>query len=199
MLASALLACGRATAAPAPAKWVGPWIATPNGGQRQTAIYYGPWQCTARWLQDCSAKCAREGHQSMGCIWIADIKYDWQGAVGPLPAAAGGRLAITHCCCDWPTAPPTSTQKARAEWSRGREKFREQWSNEVAGEWPNGPDRFWDGHHIRDLLHGGDPLDPDNVLPVPPEVHGILGKEYLACYAGGGRWAQPGHERPYAE
>ena len=87
---SALLACGRTTAAPAPAKWVGPWAATPNGGRRQTTIYYGPWQCTTQWLQKCSAKCASEGHRSMGYIWIADIKYDWQGTIGPLPAAAGG-------------------------------------------------------------------------------------------------------------
>src|SRR3954468_3000039 len=79
------------------AVWVGPWIPTPNG-ERRTTIYYGPWQCTTAWLEDCSTKCVAQALTSLGCIWVADIKYDWLGEIGPLPVAGGGRLGISNCC-----------------------------------------------------------------------------------------------------
>lgn len=190
----ALLACSDA-APPAAAVWRGPWMATPTG-TRRTTIYYGPWQCTAAWLEECSGKCAGEGLQSLGCIWVADIKLDWEGEVGPVPIAGGGRLAVTHCCCDYPTS---GSEKLRKEWDRAREKFRTEWGKEF-GDWPTTASGDpWPGHHVRDLQHGGSAAARDNVLPVPGDVHKTLNDEYRACYAPGSRWARPGPPRPYAD
>jgi len=170
-------------------------MATPTG-TRRTTIYYGPWQCTAAWLEECSGKCAGQGAQSLGCIWIADIKFDWEREVGPVPIAGGGRLAITHCCCNYATV---SAKDGREQWERGREGFRKGWSDEF-GPWPkDATGDSWPGHHIRDLQHGGLPLGPDNVLPTPLDVHSVLTRQYGLCYAGGSRWAQPGPAKPYAD
>jgi hypothetical protein len=189
-----LVACSDA-APRAAAVWTGPWMPTPNGGRR-TTIYYGPWQCTARWLEECSGKCAGQGRRSLGCIWIADIKFDWEGQVGPVPIAGGGRLAITHCCCDYAIV---SSKEGRDAWDQARAGFRERWAGEF-GAWPReAGGRFWQGHHIRDLMHGGDPVADGNVLPVPTDMHYALTNEYRACYAAGSRWAQPGPQRPYAD
>ncbi|WP_244224613.1 hypothetical protein [Corallococcus sicarius] len=113
-----------------------------------------------------------------------------------LPAAAGGRLAITHCCCNYPKV--ADTKSRRDTWENSRASFRRQWSSEF-GEWPNSNGVSWAGHHIFDLGHGGPPLAPDNVIPAPADVHGVFNKQYPACYSGGGQWSTPGPERPYVD
>jgi hypothetical protein len=194
LLALGLIGCSETTT-PAAAVWTGPWMPTPTG-ERRTTIYYGPWQCTAPWLEECSSKCAALVLGSLGCIWIADIKFDWRGEIGPVPVAAGSRLAITHCCCNYATS---SSKEGRKAWERGREKFRREWGEDF-GQWPtDDAGKHWPGHHIEDLLHGGDPTGHDNVLPVPPEVHQSLNSEYPSCYLPGSRWAQPGPSKPYAD
>jgi hypothetical protein len=167
----------------------------PNG-ERRTTIYYGPWQCTAAWLEECSSQCAVQALNSHGCIWIADIKSDWRGEIGPVPVAAGSRLAITHCCCNYATIDPEISRK---RWDRSREQFRNEWGSDY-GAWPtNAAGKPWPGHHIRDLMHGGAPVDGNNVLPVPTEVHKVLNDEYPECYTPDSKWTRPGPPRPYAD
>ncbi|RKH55907.1 hypothetical protein D7W81_35220 [Corallococcus aberystwythensis] len=197
---AALVGCGSATVGgvgrPASAKWVGSVVNTPDGGQLQTTIYYGPWQCTDAFLSECGRKCAAQGRMLKGCMWLADIKGDWRGRFLLLPAQAGGRLAITHCCCDYSTISNVSQQ--RRIWNRARDRFRETWAEEF-GAWPQSGGTLWEGHHIFDLWHGGPPVAPSNVLPVPPDVHQVLNQQYPACYAGGGQWSMPGPARPYVD
>ncbi|WP_338263428.1 hypothetical protein [Corallococcus caeni] len=196
----ALLGCGSATVggegSPARARWVSPILSTPDGGQLRTTIYYGPWQCSAAFLSRCESKCAAQGYPLMGCMWLADIKGDWQGRYLFMPAEAGGRLAITHCCCDYPKV--TDLQRRRDKWDNARERFRDVWGSEF-GAWPASKGKAWPGHHIFDLAHGGPAVAPDNVLPVPSDVHKAFNDEYPACYAPGGKWLTPGPERPYAD
>ncbi|RYZ44750.1 MAG: hypothetical protein EOO72_05520 [Myxococcaceae bacterium] len=196
----ALVSCGSATVGtvgpPASAKWTSPFMPSPAGGQVRTTIYYGPWQCSAAFMARCESKCAAQGHALMGCMWLADIKGDWQGRFMLMPAEAGGRLAITHCCCDYPKVDGESLRKT---WNRARPGFREAWGREF-GEWPKGSTgKYWPGHHIFDLGHGGPPVAPDNVLPAPENVHSVFNSEYPACYAPGGKWLVPGPARPYAD
>jgi hypothetical protein len=183
-------------ASPASAKWEGPLMPGPGGGQVRTTIYYGPWQCTQRWMAHCQTKCASEGRKLMGCMWLADIKTDWQGRyLGP-PLAAGGRYAITHCCCDYPLVKDTALR--RQQWKSARDSFRKEWGEEF-GEWPKSGDEHWPGHHIRDLQRGGDATARRNVLPAPSGVHGVFTDEYPMCYAGGSRWSTVGPDRPYTD
>ncbi len=192
-----LLLLGGATAPPPAAKWVGPEFSTPEGGKARTTIYYGPWQCRQPWLDDCQVKCTRQNHKLMGCIWIADIKTDWQTRFLGSPASAGGRLAIVHCCCDYPSV--TDLAQRRNKWENGTDSFRRKWSSEF-GPWPTDQTgNRWPGHHIWDLKHGGHPTADNNVLPVPQRVHDTINKAYPACYAGGGQWGQAGPYWPYAE
>ncbi|MBN9684737.1 hypothetical protein JYJ93_20055 [Corallococcus sp. NCSPR001] len=196
----ALVGCGSATigggGSPARAKWVSPVFTTPDGGQLRTTLYYGPWQCSAAFLSRCESKCAAQGYPLMGCMWLADIKADWQGRYFFMPAEAGGRMAITHCCCDYPSVSDGEAQ--RRIWERGRTAFRRDWSAEF-GDWPKTGKTSWPGHHIYDLLHGGPPLAPGNILPVPPDVHLEFNSAYPACYAPGGKWLAPGPDRPYVD
>ncbi|MCY1042682.1 hypothetical protein OV208_15260 [Corallococcus sp. bb12-1] len=195
----ALVGCGSATVGtvgpPASAKWTSPFMPSPAGGQVQTTIYYGPWQCSAAFMTRCESKCAAQGHALMGCMWLADIKGDWKGRFMLMPAEAGGRLAITHCCCDYPTV--SNVKQQRTRWNNARISFRESWAEEF-GAWPSGKDP-WPGHHIFDLAHGGPATAPDNILPAPGNVHDVFTQEYPACYAPGGKWLTPGPARPYAD
>ncbi|NOJ91989.1 hypothetical protein HMI51_03380 [Corallococcus coralloides] len=194
-----LVGCGSATVgggSPARATWVGSVVRTPDGGQLRTTIYYGPWQCSAAFLSRCESKCAAQGLPLMGCMWLADIKGDWQGRYLFMPAEAGGRLAITHCCCDYPKA--SDLKWRRDTWDAARKRFRTDWGAEFGG-WPASSGSYWTGHHIFDLAHGGAPTAPGNVLPVPDAIHKALNAEYPACYAPGGRWRMPGPERPYVD
>jgi hypothetical protein len=167
------------------------------GGQTRTTLYYGPWQCSREWMNRCERKCTAQGHKLMGCMWLADIKTDWQGRfLGLFPSAAGGRLAITQCCCDYPKVGDVASR--REQWRRKRESFRQKWDEEF-GEWPNQDGRNYPGHHIRDLQHGGDPIAEGNILPAPPGVHDVFTEEYPLCYAEGGKWLVVGPDRPYSD
>ncbi|WP_225888919.1 hypothetical protein [Myxococcus xanthus] len=197
----AVSGCGSATVstvgAKPSAKWVGPTIPSPAGGSVQTTIYYGPWLCSAALMARCERRCVADGHVPLlGCIWLADIKGDWQGRFMALPAAAGGRLAVTHCCCDYPKV--SDLNHRRETWEDARKTFRRKWSSEF-GDWPKTETEHWPGHHIFDLAHGGAPLAPDNVIPVPPGVHRVINSAYPACYDVAGKWRAVGPERPYVE
>lgn len=168
----------------------------PGGGTVKTVIYYGPWQCNAEYMNRCQRRCAAQRLALLGCIWLADIKGDWQGRFAFLPAEAGGRLAITHCCCDYSEV--SNLEELRETWENARTGFRNQWSREF-GEWPHTGGRNWPGHHIFDLLHGGPPTAQSNVLPVHPEVHKAFNKAYPACYSPGSEWRVVGPDRPYVD
>jgi hypothetical protein len=185
------------TPSPPARKWTGPEVATPDGKTVGTTIYYGPWQCRQEWLNACEARCTSQGYKLMGCIWLADIKTDVTTRFLGSPVSAGGRLAIKHCCCDYPRA--ADMQQRRDAWESGINAFRRKWAKEF-GEWPTEPDGSnWPGHHIWDLLHGGEPTADRNVLPAPPDTHKVINSAYLACYAGKGDWSKPGPYWPYAE
>ena len=182
---------------PASRKWVAPWVPGPVGTQIQRTFYYGPWQCSRRLMDACQEKCTVQGYGLMGCIWIADIKIDTRGSMGPVDYAAGGRLAMTHCCCDYPRVQDTATR--RATWDNARDKFRKEWSEEF-GAWPADDEGVsWPGHHMRDLGHGGDPTAKPNVLPTPQDTHAVLNKLYPQCYAGSGPWNTVGPDLPYSD
>jgi hypothetical protein len=185
------------TAPPPSRKWVGPEVPSPDGGKVRATIYYGPWQCRQAWVDDCQSKCNSRGRTSMGCIWIADIKTDYQTRFLGSPLSAGGRLAITHCCCDDP--PANDQTERRNKWENGIDAFRRKWAKDF-GQWPTEPDGSnWPGHHIRDIKHGGEPLAERNVLPVPPDTHNTVNTAYSACYAGKGSWSKAGPYWPYAD
>ncbi len=188
---------GATTGTPARDKWVGPVVQGPLGGQLQTVIYYGPWKCSQAWMSRCQTKCGAEGFTLKGCIWLADIKTDWQTRLALFPVYAGGRFAITHCCCDYPKA--LDTKSRRAKWEAVMRAFRKKWGEEF-GEWPTtAAGNNWHGHHIRDLGHGGDPTAEFNVLPASPGTHDAFTDAYPACYAGEGGWNTVGPERPYVD
>lgn len=133
----------------------------------------------------------------MGCIWLADIKATLQSRFLTMPISGSSKLAIVHCCCDWPTTKPT--EPLRQPWKNTRESFRDKWAKEY-GAWPKRPDgKPWEGHHIRDFLHGGDAVAEDNIFPVHPDAHKAINDAYPECYAGGGRWAMLGPDYPYAD
>jgi hypothetical protein len=195
--------CGSATGGsalrpPVSAKWVGPPIPGPGGGTVETTIYYGPWSCNAKLMASCQRRCAASGRMLMGCIWLADVKGDWRGRFLSLPAEAGTRLPLHHCCCDYPELPPGQTELLRKTWENARRSFRKTWGEEF-GAWPKTGGDNWPGHHIFDLLHGGAPTTPGNVLPVPPDVHEVINKAYPACYANDGKWRAIGPDLPYSD
>lgn len=86
----------------------------------------------------------------------------------------------------------------RDAWDRVRESFRRNWS-EKFGEWPVEDGMSWPGHHIRDLQHGGDPVNPNNIIPVEPDIHGVFNEQYPACYDGKAPWNTVGPDLPYTD
>ncbi len=191
--------CGTTGAIPsvgaqaARAKLEGPRISVVAGSFKPT-FYYGPWQCSQRWMTYCQRQCVAEGYARRGCMWIADLKLDWEGTL----YNAGGRYAITHCCCDYPVLSKEATKAARTRWEKFRDSFRKDWG-EKFGDWPAGEDASWPGHHLRDLKRGGDPVDPNNILPTPPAIHDLLNKEYPRCYDGLPPWNTVGPDLPYSD
>ncbi|HYO51265.1 hypothetical protein [Archangium sp.] len=176
-----------------------PWLNVP-GGRMRTTLYYGPWQCRREFMNDCQKQCASEGYLLKGCMWLADFKFDWEGSLVllPVPVQAGSRYGIYHCCCNYPELSPTENATRRKEWEKFRESYREGWS-ERFGKWPEEGEVSWPGHHIRDLKHGGDPVDPNNVFPAKPSVHDIYNKAYPACYGGQSPWNTVGPDLPYTD
>lgn len=186
------------TAPPASAKWEGPWMPVP-GGQWKAAFYYGPWQCNRRWMDSCRMECAGQGYALKGCMWLADMKLDWKGQiVPPVRVDSGGRLAIYHCCCDYPQVSPMQNRALREQWKNQTKTLRKRWG-EKFGEWPKSGEDHWPGHHLRDLFHGGDPTDLNNILPTPKGTHGVFNEQYPICYAGGSPWNTVGPDLPYSD
>jgi hypothetical protein len=176
-----------------------PWFDV-LGGRMKTTLFYGPWQCRQEFMRACQRDCAQQDHQLMGCIWLADIKLDWEGrlVIPPLPVKAGSRFGIFHCCCNYTTLPAEKKEVERKKWDGFRESFREAWGKRF-GEWPTEGKKSWPGHHVRDLHHGGDPVDPNNIIPTPPRVHDIFNRAYPACYGGQPPWNTVGPNLPYTD
>ena len=176
-----------------------PWLTVP-GGQMRTTFFYGPWQCRQVFMTECQKECAQQGYRLMGCMWLADIKLEWEGSipVPPLPVKSGGRLAITHCCCNYPSLTTQRTTELRKEWTNIRETFRQDWTKRF-GQWPFEKGEHWPGQHIRDLNHNGNPTDGNNIIPTPPVVHKVYNAEYPACYEGSAPWNQAGPDWPYTD
>jgi hypothetical protein len=176
-----------------------PWLEV-FGGRMRTTFFYGPWQCRQTFMAECQTECTRQGYRLMGCMWLADIKLEWEGqlVVPPLPAKSGGRLAVTHCCCNYPTLPKVKKEEERKRWDNIRESFREKWSKRF-GEWPAEGGTSWPGHHIRDLWHGGNPIEPNNIIPVDPGVHKAFNDQYPFCYDGKAPWNTAGPQWPYTD
>lgn len=199
LLTLVLVGCGTAGSTltpPQARKWEGPWMETPTGLLRKT-LYYGPWRCRQVWLDECQSKCAARKLASMGCIWVADIKTELHAVDGIIPVEAGGRLAVTHCCCDYPLA--TDLEKRRSQWDNSRERYRRRWIDEY-GAWPTtGTGDNWPGHHVFDLRHGGEPAVFGEVIPVPPDTHSLINSAYPQCYSGKGGWNIAGPDWPYSE
>jgi hypothetical protein len=170
------------------------------GGRMKTTLFYGPWQCNQKFMGMCQKECASDSHLLMGCMWLADIKLDWEGhlLVPPLPVKAGSRYPIFHCCCDYRPLAPAEKKPLRDRWESQRESFRNKWSSKF-GEWPAEDGVAWPGHHILDLWHGGDPVDPNNIIPVEPSVHIDFGRKYPACYEGKAPWNAAGADLPYTD
>jgi hypothetical protein len=176
-----------------------PWLNVP-GGRMKTTLFYGPWQCRREFMNGCQKKCISEGYKLMGCIWLADLKFDWEGSLFllPVPVKAGSRYGIHHCCCNYPTRTKPENDAARQEWKSVMKSFRKSWS-ERFGEWPVERGKSWPGHHIRDLWHGGDPVEPNNVFPAQPDVHEVYNEQYPACYGGQLPWNTVGPNLPYTD
>jgi hypothetical protein len=183
-------------ARPAPGKWEGPWKQDAYGSGLRATLYYGPWQCNRKWMDSCQRECAEEGHALKGCMWLVDIKYDWQAPA--MPIQAGSRYALWHCCCAYPTLAPAEKKPLRDQWESKMDSLRKKWS-EIYGDWPKTGGSNWPGHHIRDLSHGGDPTDLGNIVPVRSDIHGVLNKQYPQCYAGGSPWNAVGPDLPYTD
>ncbi|WP_240356088.1 hypothetical protein [Myxococcus eversor] len=176
-------------------KWVGPLVNAPGGGQFRTVIYFGPWQCSQQLMNYCRGKCAGDGYALQGCMWLADVKMDFQGTL----VRAGSRFGMTHCCCNYATLNPAQTEAARSRWNNIRTDFREQWAGRF-GAWPTDTNgRLYEGHHVRDLWHGGNPTDWENILPFPKAIHQELFGLYNQCYANNPPWSSVGPDYPYGK
>lgn len=127
-----------------------PWLIVPDGRMR-TTLFYGPWQCRQTFMNQCQSECASAGYKLMGCMWLADVKLDWEGQLPVLSLAvgAGSRYGVYHC--------------------------------------------------IYDLWHGGDPVDPNNLIPVQPDVHAVFNEQYPLCYGGKAPWNSAGLDMPYTD
>jgi len=90
------------------------------------------------------------------------------------------------------------TEAERRKWENIRKDFRNEWGKKF-GDWPVESGKAWPGHHIRDLGHGGDPVDPNNILPTQPDVHDVFNRAYPACYEGQPPWNTVGPEWPYTD
>jgi hypothetical protein len=170
------------------------------GTSLKSTFYYGPWQCNRNFMSQCQRECTAQGRTLKGCMWLADIKYDFRGQtlLLPIPIQAGSRYAIWHCCCDFPTLSKAQNKALRDEWNARREAIRRQFAREY-GDWPSSGGKYWPGHHIQDLWHSGAPVDLANILPTRPDIHDAFGRQYPGCYAGQAPWNTVGPELPYTD
>lgn len=178
------------------AKWEGPWMEAAIGRFKAT-FFYGPWQCNQRWMDSCQRECTEKGYALKGCIWLADIKYDYEGRI-LTPVEAGTRYALWHCCCDSPTMLPKDKEPLRKKWENAKKTVRKRWAK-IYGDWPKTGTLNWPGHHMDDLQHGGDPTDLANIMPAEPDVHDVFNLQYPQCYAGAAPWNTVGPDLPYTD
>jgi hypothetical protein len=182
---------------PARYKWEGPPLNTGNGSLR-TVLYYGPWYCNQRQMNSCQTQCGTQQYKLMGCIWLADMKFAWDGEIAAAPAKAGTRYAFFHCCCNYPELSVGKNEAQRRLWDQVRERLRSEWSSKL-GNWPtNNKGNPWSGHHVHDLKHGGPPASLENILPAPADTHIVFNKEYPRCYDGAS-WMRVGPDLPYTD
>jgi hypothetical protein len=170
------------------------------GTRMRSTFYYGPWQCNGNFMGQCQRECAAQGRVLKGCMWLADIKYDFQAQTMflPLPIQAGSRYAIWHCCCDFVPLKTADKEVLRRQWEGATKSIRRRFAEEY-GDWPSTGGANWPGHHVRDLKHGGHPTDLGNIFPAQPEIHAVFTKQYPACYAGMAPWNTPGPALPYKD
>jgi hypothetical protein len=148
-------------------------------------------------MASCQQECREKDLQLMGCMWLADIKYDWQAPV--MPIMAGSRYALWHCCCSYVPLSKEDTARRRAKWESETQSLRKKWS-EVYGAWPETQGKgSWPGHHKHDLKRGGEPTDLGNIFPTPPAVHSVFNREYPRCYQGASPWNAVGPDLPYRD
>ena len=59
----------------------------------------------------------QQGHRLMGCMWLADISFEWEGGLIllPLPVEVGSRYGVWHCC-NHPTLTREQTTRVRRRW-----------------------------------------------------------------------------------
>lgn len=105
---------------------------------------------------------------------------------------------MAHRACDYPVLSKAQNEIVRRQWERFRAPFREEWSKKF-GLWPISGGENWPGHHVRDLKHGGNPIDPNGIIPAEPVVHDDFGRKYPACYKGEEPWSQVGADLPYTD
>jgi RHS repeat-associated protein len=177
---------------PAPTQQVGP-IGGPQG-QITVKIYFGPWRCRKVWVDTCKKKCASQGLKFLGCVWIADINEVIE--VGGLPVAAIN-YALTHCCCSYPSITGKPLDQCRGDWNKYRDDFRELWESKWGQKFPTTNGKPWPVHHVHDIAHGGKPTDPNNLIPLPPDVHYKVTTAYGQCYSGAPEWSQAGPDWPF--
>ncbi len=176
-------------------RWVGPLVSVTGGGQFRSVIYFGPWQCSSELMNYCRRKCAGSGHTLQGCMWLADINFDFDGRL----MQAGSRFPMTNCCCNYGTISPSASEAVRKQWKGWKDTFREDFAKRF-GQWPTDPDGTpYQGHHVHDLWHGGNPTDWNNIIPYPKDLHQDLFGLYNQCYAGNSPWNTPGVDHPYVK
>jgi hypothetical protein len=128
-------------------------------------------------------------------MWLADINFDFEGRI----MQAGSRFGMTHCCCNYGMLSPSANKASRDSWDNMRDSFRESWARRF-GQWPIDPDGVpYQGHHVHDLWHGGNPTDWDNIIPFPRDLHKQLPALYNQCYANSPPWNSPGVSYPYVK
>jgi hypothetical protein len=69
----------------------------------------------------CQRKCAGTSHTLQGCMWLADVNFDFESRL----MQAGSRYGMTHCCCDYSTLTKSANKAARDTWDDMRDSFRE--------------------------------------------------------------------------
>jgi hypothetical protein len=170
-----------------------PWLTVP-GGRMKTTFFYGPWPCRREFMNRCQLECVGKSYPLKGCMWLADLGFEWEGSLFllPVPVEAGSRYG------SYTELSKQETRAQRDKWESRRNTFRQEWSKKF-GEWPAETGKAWPGHHVRDLKHGGDPVDPNNVFPAQPSVHDVYTREYPGCYDGQAPWNKVGTDLPYTD
>ncbi len=173
------------------------WVSNRPGFPISTKVTLnvGPWKCRSTFFDNCKEECKKNGEELKGCIWIADVGIDVKHA---LRGAFGTNFAFVHCCCA-PKCPKNITDKSRKEWNAYRDKFR-RLVEAMWGSFPSTNGVPWPVHHVRPLGRGGNPIDRRNLIPLHPDDHKNVHKEYNECYLPPGqdnKYSTPGQDWPF--